>query len=119
MKPASCKSKGRTFQNIVAAIVRQAFDLPATDVRPAIMGEQGADLKLSAAARKVWPFAVECKKRETLNVWDAMKQAEEHAKRENLAPLLVFSRNRSQSYACVPLSTFVELVQLAYGDGEP
>ena len=119
MKPASCKAKGRQFQNVIAAIVRAAFDLPAEDVRPAVMGETGVDIKLSARARAVFPFAVECKKRESLNVWEALKQAEANATVEGLAPLLVFARNRSEAYACLTLSDFVDLVRRANGRRRP
>ena len=111
MKPASSKAKGRTFQKIVAAIVCEAFNLPAEDCRPAIMGEQGCDLKLSAAARARFPYGVECKKRERLDVWAAIAQAEANANKEGLVPVLVFARNRSPAYAVVPLATFVELAK--------
>ena len=109
MKSASCKAKGRALQNAVALIVRAAFALPPEDVRPAVMGETGVDIKLSARARAVFPFAVECKKRESLNVWEALKQAEANAKKEGLRPLLVFQRNRSQAYVALSLADFMDL----------
>lgn len=111
MKSASCKAKGRMFQGTVCDIVRAMFGLSEHDARPAIMGESGADIKLSGLGRRLFPFAVECKKQESLNVWEAMKQAEANAKKERLHPCLVFSRNRSPAYAVVPLALFVEMAK--------
>jgi hypothetical protein len=115
MKPSSAKAKGRDFQRITAAVVCAALDLPPEDCRPAVGGENGCDLKLSNAARKRFPFGVECKKQEKLEIWKALEQAETNAKAEGLKPLLVFSRNRSQSYAVVPLGVFMEMAQ-SFGD---
>ena len=118
MKAASCKAKGRVFQGTVCAAIRAVFGLSEHDARPAIMGETGADIKLSGLGRRVFPFAVECKKRESLNVWEALKQAEANAKKEGLHPVLVFSRNRSPAYAVVPLGLFVEMAQAYVREGE-
>ena len=109
MKPSSCKAKGRQLQNAVAGLVREWFGLSEDDCRPAVMGETGADLKLSSAAKRVFPFAIECKRQESLNIWQALKQAEENAAVEGLHPALVFQRNRSKAYAVVPLATWLEM----------
>jgi len=119
MKPASCKAKGRTFQTTIANVIRATFGFSDRDVRPAIMGETGADMKLSTLAARAFPFAVECKKVEALNIWKAMSQCEANAKAEGLRPLLVFSRNRSQAYAVVPLSVFMEMAQSFAGEAGP
>ena len=118
MKPSSSTAKGRRFQRVIAAILRERFDLPEADCRPAVGSENGCDIKLSAAARLVFPFAVECKKVEAINIWSALAQAEANATAEGLAPVLVFSRNRSKAYAVVPLSCFVDLVAEVYGGPE-
>lgn len=119
MKSASAKAKGRQLQNAVAGLVREWFGLNPDDCRPAIMGETGADLKLSSAAKRAFPFAVECKKQEALNIWQALKQTEENANREGLYPALVFARNRSKAYAVVPLSIWLEMARAyAREDGE-
>ena len=38
------------------------------------MGESGEDIQLSPAARKLIPFAFECKNQEKLNIWESLKQ---------------------------------------------
>lgn len=109
MKPASAKAKGRRLQNAVAALVREWFGLSDLEVRPAIMGEAGIDIKLGTAARRVFPFAIECKQTETMNVWKGLEQARANAEKEGLIPVLVFSRNRQPAYAAIPLALFLEL----------
>lgn len=107
MKPSSAKAKGRTLQNKVAEMIREALGLPASDVRPAVMGESGCDMKLSARAQAVFPFDdVECKCQEALNIWAALEQSEERGKR----PLVVFKRNRSRIYAALPFEDLLALV---------
>jgi len=71
------------------------------------MGESGCDVKLSSAAKAKFPFAVECKNQENLNIWAALRQAEDHATKSNTVPLVVFTRNRSQVYVALPLDDFL------------
>lgn len=107
MKPSSAKAKGRRLQNIVARMIRETLDLPESDVRPAIMGETGCDIKLSARAAAAFPFAVECKCQESLNVWAALDQAEENGQVANAPALLIFKRNHSKMYAAVSFETLL------------
>lgn len=111
MKTASAKAKARRLQNMVAEAVQEAFGLPEPDVRTATMGEPGADLKLSSAARAVFPFAVECKNTERLSIWKALRQAREHAGDTDLMPLLVFKRNRSDVFVGLRLEDLLEILK--------
>ncbi len=43
------------------------------------MGAGGEDIMLSAKARNMFPYSVECKNQETLNVWKAFEQAEHNS----------------------------------------
>jgi len=110
MKPQSCKAKGRRLQQAVASIVRAYLNLPEPDAVSTSMGKTGMDIQLSAAAREKFPYAVECKNNEHLNIWKALEQAQMNAESENLKPLVVFTRNRDQMYAALPLRDFMELV---------
>jgi len=66
------------------------------------MGETGIDIKLmSADARRLIGLAIECKNTERLNIWEALKQAEDNAEKVGEAPCVVFTRNRSRAYAVV------------------
>lgn len=111
MRPASAKAKGRRLQQEVAELLRRAFDLPEEDVKPAIMGERGRDIHLSERAARAFPFAIECKNVESLNIWKALDQAAANA--GGLDPLLVFRRNRSETFCALRLQDLVELVQAA------
>ena len=44
------------------------------------MGAQGEDILLSAQAIKHFPYSVEAKNQESIQIWKAIKQAEENAK---------------------------------------
>jgi hypothetical protein len=107
MKTSSAKAKGRRLQDKVVAALRARFpSLHPDDIKPAVMGECGEDIKLSPAARALVPYAIECKNTERLNIWQAIQQAEANA--GEYTPLLVFSRNRSGAYAVVSLEHFIE-----------
>lgn len=108
MTPASCKAKGRVFQKAVVAALYEKFpELQEGDIESRSMGSQGTDLLLSPAARARFPYSVECKCQESLNVWSALKQAEENA--GTLTPLLTFRRNRSTTYVALRFNDFLKL----------
>ena len=109
MKSRSAKNKGKRLQNNVRDLLLESFtELDPDDVRSAIMGESGEDIKLSPAARKQIPFSFECKNQEKLNIWDSLQQAEENS--GDYSPVLIFKRNRSKTYAVVEIDKFIELI---------
>lgn len=113
MKPQSAKAKGRRFQQEVRDAILAAFPgLEPDDVRSTSMGASGADLLLSPAARRLFPFHVECKNVEALNFWQAYAQATagNEARRGETAPLLVARRNRTPPLVVLALDDFLALV---------
>jgi hypothetical protein len=106
------KAKGRNLQNLVAEKVRALLGCHEEDVRPAIMGERGQDIKISPGLREKFPYAIECKAVEALNIWDALRQAEFNANIAGLKPLLVFKRNRTKVYATLPLDDLLALMEV-------
>ena len=110
MKPQSAKNKGRRFQQAVATQIRAHFDLPEPDAVSTSMGKAGIDIQLSTAAREAFPYAVECKNSEKLNLWQALDQAKTNANKEQLKPLVCFTRNRDEAYVAMRMSDFFELV---------
>jgi hypothetical protein len=111
----SRKAKGRALQNAVAEDIRYAFPvLDGTDVKVAIMGEQGVDIHLSPHARTLFGnWGIECKAQESLNIWGAMEQAETNAEKEKTKPLLFFKRNRTLTYVVMRSVDFFELIKRA------
>ena len=109
MKTSSAKAKGRRLQQTVAKAICKAFDLPESDVKSLPMGAQGCDVWLSGAALLKFPFSVECKNVEKLNVWKAWEQAEANSIQSG-HPLVVFSRNRSKVLAVIEFDTLLGLL---------
>jgi len=109
MKSRSAKNKGKRLQNKVRDLLLETFNqLEPDDIRSAIMGESGEDIKLSPAARKLIPYSFECKNQEALNIWSSLEQAETNA--GDYDPVLIFKRNRSKTYAVINIEKFIELI---------
>jgi len=106
----SRKAKGRRLQQEVRDLILETYKdvLEPDDVRSTSMGASGEDLLLSPAARKLFPFATECKNQEKLNIWSSLEQAETNAGKH--IPLLVFKRNRSKIYATIEFERLLELL---------
>ncbi len=109
MKPRSAKNKGKRLQNKVRDIILEKFDkLEPDDVRSITMGDAGEDILLSPAARRLFPFSVECKAQESLSIWSALQQAESNAGKHT--PLVIFKRNRSKTYAVLEFKELLKLL---------
>lgn len=113
MKTQSCKAKGRRLQKeIVAYILREFPHLTPADVTSRSMGASGEDILLSEAAFDAFPFAVEAKNVEKLNIWKAIEQAETSKRRGT--SLVIFKRNKSKTYACIELDVLMPLLVVLY-----
>lgn len=111
MKTSSAKNKGRRFQQHVRDKIYETFpELEEGDVRSTSMGAGGMDLQLSPAAKRVFPFSVECKNKESLSVWAEFKQAESNCE-VGTKPLLAFTRNRTDEYVMLKLDDFMSLLR--------
>ena len=110
MKPRSAKNKGKRLQNKVRDLILEKFNskLEPDDVRSITMGDSGEDILLSPAARKLFPFSVECKNQEKLNIWSSLEQAEGNS--GNHPPLVIFKRNRSKTYAVLEFDELLKLL---------
>lgn len=112
MKPSSAKAKGRRLQDEVRKRILSTFPkLEEDDVKTAIMGESGEDIRLSPAARKMFPFSVECKNVEKLNTYQSWGQAVANA--GSYTPLLIHTRNRHETLVTF---RFDDLLTLLYQD---
>ena len=110
MKTRSAKNKGKRLQNKVRDLILEKFtQLEEDDVRSTTMGDSGEDVLLSPAARKLFPFATECKNQEKLNIWSALEQAENNS--GDYDPVLIFKRNRTKTYAVLELKDFIRLIK--------
>jgi phosphoribosyl-dephospho-CoA transferase len=110
MTPQSAKAKGRKLQQYVRdAILRVYVGLTLRDVVSTSMGAGGADIKLSEAAFKNFPYAVECKANAKNATVTLFKQAQEHAKATGGEPVLIIKVDREKPVAVVDFEHFLEL----------
>ena len=111
LKPKSAKAKGRALQNYVVEQLLNEFPmLEDDDIKGAIMGERGEDIKLSPLAKRKIPFSFECKNVERLQFWSSVEQAEAN-KRENAIPSLVIKKNHKEPYISLPLDDFINIIK--------
>lgn len=112
MKTSSAKSKGRRLQQEVAKLLAEKYNLTHgvdEHFESRGMGQSGVDVGMSPTARKLCPFDIECKNKETISVWNDFKQAEDNTK-EGRVPLLVFTRNRADTYAMLKFEDLLKLI---------
>jgi len=109
MNTRSRKNKGKNLQNKIRDILIDEFGLTEEDVKSTTMGESGVDVQLSKEAKKVFPFSIECKNQEKLNVWSSMNQAESN--KGDLMPLLVFKRNRTKTYCMLEFEDLIKIMK--------
>ena len=114
----SAKAKGRGLQAKVRDCVLALFPhLEPDDCRSTSMGAGGEDVQLSPAARSVFPYSIECKRKARLTAWTDYQQAQRHGPHE---PLLVVQADRGTPLAIVSLEHFLGLVgRIADLESEP
>jgi hypothetical protein len=108
---ASAKAKGRKLQQTVRDAIRAAFPaLDPIDVQSCPMGSAGDDVILSAAARAVFPYAVECKARAKgfTALYDYLAQAD---RKDGRTPIAVVKQDRREPLVVLRLDTFIRLVK--------
>ena len=111
MKTASSKAKGRRLQQDVRDKILDAFpELEQDDVKSTSMGAGGEDVQLSPAARKLFPYSVECKARASLPLYAWYQQAKHNAPKAS-EPLLVVKQNYSRPLVIMDLDHFMELIK--------
>lgn len=110
MKPSSAKDKGRRgCKEAKEILLAYAPWLKDDDIQVRSSGANGEDLMFSPFARETYPFSVEVKNTESLNVWKSYEQACSNCKEH--MPLLIFKRNRSKPMVALTLDDFLKLTQ--------
>jgi hypothetical protein len=112
MLTSSAKAKGRKASTMVKDLLfKYAPDLRQGDIEVTPSGVTGVDLKLSPAAKEIYPFAIEVKNQESLNIWSAYEQAMKHSAGTTDMPILFFKRNKSELMACLKADDFIKLIR--------
>lgn len=109
MTPQAAKSKGRRLQQDVRDLLLRTFpELDKDDIRSTSMGQTGEDVQLSPAARRRFPYQIECKNKARSQMHTWFEQAISHGNHE---PVLIVKQDRSETLAVVRLGHFVDLVK--------
>ena len=109
MKTQSAKAKGRNLQKWVVNKLIETFDVHPEDIKSCSMGAGGEDVVMARAARERFPFSVECKNVEKLNVWDAYEQAK--ANSNGYEPIVVMKKNHKKPLVVLDAEHFIEMVK--------
>ena len=110
MKTSSAKAKGRRCAEEVKELLSKRFPIMAEDIHVTSSGVTGPDLQIFGPGRFIFPFAVECKNQEKLNIWDAYEQAVGHLDNPQFSdcrPIVFFKRNRSKLMVCISAEDFL------------
>jgi len=107
MRTSSAKAKGRRFQQWVRDQLIESLDIHPEDIESRSMGAGGEDLIMARAAREKFPYSIECKNQESVNVWKSYEQATENS--GDYEPVLFIKRNRTKALVVVDADYFINL----------
>jgi|TARA_Y100000296_G_scaffold41991_1_gene48398 hypothetical protein len=109
MKASSAKAKGRRLQQWVRSLLVEKLGIHEEDIESRSMGAQGDDVVMARAAREKFPFSIECKNVEKLNVWAAYDQACANA--GDYTPLVVIKKNNHKPLVVIDAEKFVDIME--------
>ena len=109
MKTSTAKAKGRRLQQWMRTLLIERLDIHPEDIESRPMGSQGEDLIMARAARQKFPFSIEAKNQEQLNVCRAWEQAIANSGKYN--PILVIKKNNVKPLVVVDAEYFVNLIK--------
>ena len=107
MLTSSAKAKGRKLQQWFRNLLIEKLDIHPADIESRSMGASGEDLIMARAAREKFPYSVEAKNQESVNIWKAYEQAEENS--GDYEPIVVLKRNKSKPLVLIDADYFVRL----------
>ena len=107
MRTQSKKAKGRRLQQWVRDILIEKLEVHPEDIESRSMGAGGEDLIMSRSAREKFPYSIECKNQESLNIWKSYEQAQQNS--GNYEPIVVLKRNNVKPLVLVDADYFIEL----------
>ena len=107
MRTQSKKAKGRRLQQWVRDLLIEKLEVHPEDIESRSMGAGGEDLIMSRSAREKFPYSIECKNQESLNIWKSYEQAQQNS--GNYEPIVVLKRNNVKPLVLVDADYFVNL----------
>ena len=107
MKTQSEKAKGRRLQQWFRDLLIEELEVHPEDIESRSMGAGGEDLIMARAAREKFPYSIECKNQESVNIWKSYDQAKENS--GDYEPIVVLKRNNTKPLVLVDANYFVRL----------
>ena len=101
------KQKVDYCRNGLANLLVEKLDVDPEDLESRPMGSGGEDIIMGKQTRNIFPYSIECKNQEAVNVWKAYEQAQDNCK--GYEPLVVIKRNRSKPLVVMDAEAFVKL----------
>ena len=109
MKTSSAKAKGRRLQQKFMQLLIEKLDIDPEDIESRSMGSAGEDLIMSKAARNKFPYSIECKNQEKLNIWAAWDQA--NGNKGLYEPLVVIKKNGVRPLVVLDAENFLDMIK--------
>lgn len=112
IKAQSAKAKGRRHQQWVRDKILALFPnaLLPDDVRSTSMGCGGEDVQLSPAARRLFPYSIECKSFKSFAIYKVMDQATENCPK-GAEPVAIIKADRQKPLAVIDAEHFFRLTK--------
>ena len=107
MKKSSAKAKGRRLQQWTRDRLIEELHVHPEDIESRSMGAGGEDLIMARAAREKFPYSVECKNQEKVNIWKAYEQCDANSK--DYEPVVVIKKNNFKPLVVVDADYFIKL----------
>ena len=107
MQVQSAKAKGRNLQKWTRERLIEELEIHEEDVESRSMGASGEDLIMARAARKKFPYSIECKNQERVNVWESYKQALENS--GDYEPIVVIKKNHHKPLVVIDAEAFIKM----------
>ena len=109
MRTSSAKAKGRRLQQKFRELLIEKLDIHPEDIESRAMGSGGEDLIMARAARAKFPFSIEAKNQERLNIWSAWEQCNNN--KGPYQPLVVIKKNGTPPLVVLEAETFLDYVK--------
>lgn len=110
IKVSSAKAKGRRLQQWVRDYLHAKLKgIEKDDVTSTPGGVNGPDIGLSPAAKRLFPWTVECKSRSAFSVYAALEQAEKNLL-DKTKPVAILKGDRKKPLALMYAEDFMEII---------
>jgi len=116
MKTAVAKAKGRRLQQWIRDLLIVVLKSDDYNIQSRIMGCSGTDIEMSPEINKKFPYAVEAKNQERVNIWKSYDQALQNC--GDYEPLLIIKKNHRKPLAILDAEYFIKTYEIKDKDNE-